>query len=178
MDPLELLRKQLAEADVGLLREMVTAFVQALMSAEADAMCGAPFGERSSERMNRRNGHRARRRDTGAGTIDLPIPKLRAGTYFPEWLLTPRRRAEQAVIAAVAVSYLKGASTPRVDALVKALGIEGISKSQASELAKTLDEQVRAFRTRPLDAGPYTYLWLDALEIRCREGARSWAWPR
>jgi transposase-like protein len=172
MEPLVWLRKQLEEADVDLLREMVATFVQALMGAEADAACGAVFGERSDERVNRRNGYRTRRWDTRAGTIDLAIPKLRSGTYFPDWLLQPRRRGEQALVQVVAECYLKGVSTRRVDALVKTLGIEGISKSQVSQLAKSLDEQVMAFRSRPLDTGPYTYLWLDALQIKCREGGR------
>jgi transposase-like protein len=172
MEPLAWLRKQLEEADVDLLREMVATFVQALMGAEADALCGAAFGERSDERVNRRNGYRTRRWDTRAGTIDLPIPKLRSGAYFPGWLLEPRRRGEQALVQVVAECYLKGVSTRRVDALVKTLGIEGISKSQVSQMAKSLDEQVRAFRSRPLDTGPYTYLWLDALQIKCREAGR------
>jgi putative transposase len=172
MDPVVWLRKHLEEAEPDLLREIVATFVQALMDAETTALCGAGYGERSEERVNRRNGYRGRRWDTRAGTIELPIPKLRTGTYFPDWLLTPRRRAEQAVVQVVAECYVKGVSTRRVDALVNTLGIEGISKSQVSELARTLDEQVRAFRSRPLDAGPYTYLWLDALEIRCREAGR------
>jgi len=104
--------------------------------------------------------------------MSLAIPKLREGTYFPDWLLTSRRRAERALMAVVAECYVKGVSTRRVDGLVKTLGIEGISKSQVSSLAKSLDEAVEAFRSRPLDRGPYTYLWLDALEIRCREAGR------
>jgi len=172
MEPLAWLRKQLEEADVDVLREMVATFAQVLMGAEADALCGAVFGERSGERVNRRNGYRTRRWDTRAGTIDLPIPKLRTGTYFPDWLLEPRRRGEQALVQVVAECYVKGVSTRRVDALVKTLGIEGISKSQVSEMAKSLDEQVRSFRSRPLDSGPFTYLWLDALQIKCREGGR------
>lgn len=172
MDPLAWLRKHLEEADVDLLREMLHAFVQVLMSAEADALCGAPYGERSGERTNRRNGYRGRRWDTRAGTLDLAIPKLRAGSYFPDWLLEPRRRAEQALVQVISECYVKGVSTRRVDGLVRALGIEGISKSQVSGMAKSLDEAVAAFRTRPLDAGPYTYLWLDALPVKCREGGR------
>ena len=136
MDPVTWLRKQLEVADVDLLREMVASFAQALMGAEADAMCGAPYGERSDERTNRRNGYRARRFDTRAGTIDLAVPKLRSGSYFPDWLLERRRRAERALVAVVAECYVKGVSTRRVDALVKTLGIEGISKSQVSELAQ------------------------------------------
>src|SRR6266498_2338083 len=142
------------------------------MSAEADAVCGAPYGERSSDRVNRRNGYRPRDFDTRAGTMELLVPKLRQGSYFPSWFLEPRRRAERALVAVVAECYVKGVSTRRVDGLIKTLGIEGISKSKVSEMAKTLDEAVAAFRSRPLDAGPYTYLWLDALALKCREGGR------
>ena len=172
MDLLGWLRKQLAEAEPDLLREMVKSFAEALMGAEADALCGAPFRERSGERVNRRNGYRERRFDTRAGTIDLALPKLRSGSYFPDWLLERRRRAERAMVAVVAECYVKGVSTRRVDGLVKTLGIEGISKSQVSEMAKSLDEEVAAFRARPLDAGPYPYLWLDALAVRVRERGR------
>jgi transposase-like protein len=172
MEPLAWLRKQLEDADIDLLREMVRTFVQALMSAEADVLCGAPYGERSEERTNRRNGYRARDFDTRAGTIDLAVPKLRSGSYYPDWLLERRRRAERALVAVVAECYVRGVSTRRVDGLVKTLGIEGISKSQVSELAKSLDEGVEAFRSRPLDAGPYTYVWLDALSMKVREGGR------
>jgi putative transposase len=172
MDALAWLRKQLEEADVDLLREMVSTFVQALMGAEADAVCGALYGERSPERVNRRNGYRTRDFDTRVGTMPLAIPKLREGSYFPDWLLTHRRRAERALVAVVAECYVKGVSTRRVDGLVKTLGIEGISRSQVSELAKSLDEAVQAFRSRPLDAGPYTFCWLDALSLKCREGGR------
>ncbi|MCA1845686.1 MAG: IS256 family transposase [Actinobacteria bacterium] len=172
MDALGWLRKQLEEAEPDLLREMVSTFTHALMSAEADAICGAAYGERSPDRVNRRNGSRSRDFDTRVGTMELKIPKLRQGSYFPDWLLQPRRRAEQALIAVIAECYVKGVSTRRVDGLVKTLGIDGISKSQVSELAKSLDESVSAFRTRPLDAGPYTYVWIDALTQKCREGGR------
>lgn len=165
MDALGWLRKQLEEAEPDLLREMVSTFAHALMSAEADAICGAAYGERSPDRVNRRNGGRERDFDTRVGTMELRIPKLRRGSYFPGWLLTPRRRAEQALVAVVAECYVKGVSTRRVDGLVKTLGIDGISKSQVSELAKSLDEAVAAFRTRPLDGGPYTYVWIDASNL-------------
>jgi putative transposase len=122
--------------------------------------------------VNRRNGYRSRPFDTRAGTIDLALPKLRSGSYYPDWLLERRRRAERAMVAVVAECYVKGVSTRRVDGLVKTLGIEGISKSVVSEMAKSLDEEVAAFRARPLDAGPYPYLWLDALAVRVREGGR------
>ena len=156
MEPLAWLRKQLETADVDLLREMVGTFVQALMGAEADAICGAPYGERSPERVNQRNGYRERDFDTRAGTIALEVPKLRTGSYFPGWLLERRRRAERALVAVIAECYVRGVSTRRVDGLVKTLGIEGISRSQVSELAKSLDEAVEAFRSRPLDGAPYT----------------------
>ncbi|CAN5183498.1 hypothetical protein BH20ACT24_BH20ACT24_09360 [soil metagenome] len=163
MDPVVWLRKHLEDADTDLLREMVRTFVHMLMSAEADAVCGASYGERSSERVNRRNGYRDRDFDTRAGSMELQIPKLRSGSYFPGWLLEPRRRAERALVQVVTECYVRGVSTRRVDGLIKTLGIEGISKSQVSSLARSLDESVEAFRSRPLDAGPYTYVWMDAL---------------
>ena len=172
MDGLSWLRKHLEEADGDLLRQMLGAVVDTLMGAEVDGICGAGFGERSADRVNSRNGYRERRWDTRTGTIDLQIPKLREGSYFPDWLLERRRRAENALICVVADCYLSGVSTRRVDKLVKTLGIEGISKSQVSEMAKSLDESVEQFRNRPLDAGPYNYLWIDALMIRCREEGR------
>jgi len=172
MDLLAWLRKQLSEAEPDLLREMVRTFAEALMGAEADALCGAPYGERHPERLNRRNGYRARPFDSRAGTIALSVPKLRSGSYFPDWLLQRRRRAERALVAVVAECYVKGVSTRRVDGLIKTLGIEGISKSQVSEMAKSLDEEVSAFRSRPLDEGPYPYLWLDALAVKVRECGR------
>jgi transposase-like protein len=151
---------------------MVRTFVQALMSAEADAICGAPYGERSEERTNRRNGYRERDFDTRTGTMELQIPKLRSGSYFPDWLVERRRRAERALVQVVAECYVRGVSTRRVDGLVRTLGIEGISKSQVSDLAKSLDETVEAFRSRPLDAGPYTFVWMDALVLKSREAGR------
>ena len=172
MDPAGVLGKYLDQASPDLLRAMVAQFVTQLMGAEVDALCGAGYGERSSERVNSRNGYRQRDWDTRAGTIELAIPKLRSGSYFPEWLLDRRRRAEQALISVVAVSYVLGVSTRRVENLVQALGIEGISKSQVSRMAKVLDAEVEAFRTRPLDAGPYTYAWMDALTMKVREGGR------
>ncbi len=172
IDALEDFRKQLEGADVDLLREMVKVFAEQLMGADADALCGADYGERSPERVNRRNGYRERPWDTRAGTIALAVPKLREGTYFPEWLLEPRRRAERAFVQVVAECYVRGVSTRRVEGLVRQLGIERISKSRVSEMAKELDEQVEAFRTRPLDGGPYTYVWIDALTQKVREGGR------
>lgn len=172
MDLSAWLRKQLEESDPDLLRGIVHAIAEALMSADADLACNASYGERSESRTNKRNGYRDRRWDTRVGTIELAVPKLRAGSYFPEWLLEPRRRAERALIAIVADSYLAGVSTRRVDKLVRQLGIEGMSKSQVSKLAAELDSIVEAFRSRPLDGGPYTYVWLDALTQKVREGGR------
>ncbi len=172
IDALEDFRKQLEGADVDLLRELVKVFAEQLMGADADALCGADYGERSPERVNRRNGYRERAWDTRAGTIALAVPKLREGTYFPEWLLEPRRRAEQAFVQVVAECYVRGVSTRRVEGLVAQLGIERISKSRVSAMAKELDSAVEAFRTRPLDGGPYTYLWVDALTQKVREGGR------
>ena len=172
MDPLAWLRKHL-EADGGdLLREMVRAFAEQLMAAEAQAMCGAAYGEVSPERVNARNGYRSRVLDTRTGTMELKVPKLRRGSYFPDWLFAPRRRAEQALTQVICQCYVEGVSTRRVDDVVKAMGIEGISKSLVSELAKDLDRIVEQFRTRPLDAGPYAYLWMDALTQKVREGGR------
>jgi putative transposase len=149
---------QLRQAEPDLLRSMLTAFVQALMSADADAVCGAEFGTRSPDRTSRRNGYRQREWDTRAGTIELAIPKLREGSYFPDWLLERRKRAERALISVVATSYLLGVSTRRMEKLVEQLGITRLSKSQVSVMAKDLDAQVEAFRTRPLDVGPTRFL--------------------
>jgi transposase-like protein len=162
----------LEEAPPDLLRAMVKHFAEALMGAEADALCGVPYGERSPERVNRRNGYRERPWDTRVGSIELAVPKLREGSYFPEWLLRPRRRAEQALVAVIADAYLAGVSTRRVEKLVQQLGIERMSKSEVSRLAKSLDQIVEDFRTRPLDLAPYAYVTLDGLEVKCREGGR------
>jgi len=173
MDVQSWLRKQLEEASPDLLRAMVREFAEALMGAEADALCGAEYGERSPERVNIRNGYRERPWDTRVGTIELAIPKLRQGSYFPDWLLERRRRAERAFVSVIADAYLAGVSTRRVDKLVRQLGVEGMSKSQVSRLAKSLDAIVEDFRTRPLDGAPYPYLVLDALVVKCREGGRT-----
>jgi transposase-like protein len=169
---LDWLRKQLQEADPDLLRAMVESVVATLMGADADALCGAAYGERHPERTNRRNGYRERAWDTRLGTIALPIPKLRHGSYFPEWLLEPRRRAERALVQVVAEAYLLGVSVRRVETLVQTLGIDRLSKSRVAEMARELDALVATFRTRPLDAGPYAYLWIDAQTQRCRDGGR------
>jgi len=171
VDPAEL-AEQLASASPDVVREMVASLANAMMSAQADLVCGAGWGERSSERVNRRNGYRTREWDTRAGTVELAVPKLRHGSYFPDWLLTHRRRAEQAVVSVVATSYLLGVSTRRVERLAEQLGVKSLSRSQVSEMAGHLDTQVAAFRERPLDAGPYTFVWVDALTVKVREHGR------
>lgn len=172
IDPARFLEEHLAQASPDLLREMLTTFINALLSADADAVCGASYRTVAEGRVNRRNGYRHRDFDTRAGTIDVAIPKLRAGSYFPDWLLERRRRAEAALTTVVATCYLLGVSTRRMNTLVQTLGITGLSKSQVSQMATDLDEQVAQFRTRPLDAGPYTFLAADALTMRVREGGR------
>jgi putative transposase len=167
------LEEQLAQASPDLLRSMVQTFAEALMGAEADAVCGAGYGERSEDRINTRNGYRRREWDTRAGSIGLAIPKLRQGSYFPDWLLERRRRAEAALVTVVATSYLLGVSTRRMEKLVETLGITQLSRSQVSEMARDLDAQVEAFRTRPLDAGPYTFVAADALVLKVREAGRT-----
>ncbi len=172
IDPALFLAEHINRAEPDLLRSMLTRFVEALMGAEADAVCGAPYGSRSEERVNSRNGYRPRDWDTRAGTIEVAIPKLRTGSYFPDWLLERRRRAERALTTVVATCYLLGVSTRRMEKLVETLGITRLSKSQVSVMARELDEHVESFRTRPLDAGPYTFVAADALVLKVREGGR------
>ena len=136
-------------------------------------MCGAGYGERSIERVNSRNGYRARDFDTRVGTLEAGDPEAAAGSYFPDWLLERRKRAERALTTVVATCYLLGVSTRRMERLVRAAWASaGCRKSQVSVMAKELDEQVEAFRTRPLDAGPYTFVAADALVLKVREGGR------
>jgi len=172
IDPARFLSEHLDRAEPDLLRSMLRTFVQALMGAEADALCGAPYGVRSDERVNSRNGYRPREWDTRAGTLELQIPKLREGSYYPDWLLESRKRAERALTTVVATCYLLGVSTRRMEKLVETLGITRLSKSQVSVMARELDEHVESFRTRPLDAGPYTFVAADALVMKVREGGR------
>ena len=168
----QLLTERLTATHPDVLRELLATFVHTLMGAEADAQCGAEYGQRSAERTNQRNGYRHRQFDTRAGSLDLAIPKLRHGSYFPDWLLERRKRAERALTTVVATCYLLGVSTRRMDKLVETLGITSLSKSQVSVMAKELDAAVEAFRTRPLDAGPYTFMAADALVLKVREGGR------
>jgi transposase-like protein len=143
IDVEKLLADQLAQASPDLLRGLLSTVIHALMSAEADAICGAGYRQRSDERSNSRNGYRPRDFDTRAGTIDVAIPKLRAGSYFPDWLLERRKRAERALTSVVATCYLLGVSTRRMERLVQSLGVTSLSKSQVSVMAAELDEAVR-----------------------------------
>ena len=172
MDLLELLHKGGMDGDVDFLREALRVLVEGIMDAEVSARTGAEYGERSPERVTQRNGYRSRAWDTRVGTMDLHIPKLREGSYFPS-LLEPRRRSERALLAVIQQAYVEGVSTRRVDDLVKALGGEGISKSQVSRICQELDVVVDGFMGRPLGGGPYPpYLWLDALTQKVREDGR------
>jgi len=173
VDPAAVLGQALAGASPDLMRHLLGTVINALLSAEADAVCGAEWGQPSPERVNRRNGYRHRDLDTRVGTIDVAIPKLRTGSYFPEWLLERRKRAEAALISVVATCYLLGVSTRRMDKLVQSLGITSLSKSQVSRMAEDLDAQVEAFGTRSLsEAGPFTFVAADALTMKVREAGR------
>jgi transposase-like protein len=156
------------EADI--LHEGVRWLVQELMEAEVRAQIGAGRYERTEERTTQRNGYRTRPWDTRVGTLELAIPKLRTGTYFPSWL-EARKRGEQALISVVAEAYVHGVSTRKVEALVQTLGIAGISKSEVSRMVASLDAQASAFRTRRLDAD-YPYIWVDARYEHVREDHR------
>ena len=171
MDLLELLRKRGMDGDVDLLREALRILVDGIMDAEVSAQIGAQHGERNPERVTYRNGYRNRTWDTRVGTMELHIPKLREGSYFPS-LLEPRRRSEKALLAVIQQAYVEGVSTRRVDDLIKALGCDGISSSQVSRICEQLDEVVESFLGRPLDGGPYPYVWLDGLTQKVREGGR------
>src|SRR5688572_11850901 len=156
--------------DVDFLREGVRVLSQALMDLEVTQHVGAERYERSAERTGQRNGYRERSWDTRVGTVGLRVPRVRDGSFFPS-LLEPRRRAERALVAVVQEAYVHGVSTRRVDELVKALGMAGISKSQVSRLCQELDAEVARFRARPL-AGPYPYVWLDATFVKVRDDGR------
>ena len=173
IDPAGLLSEALAEASPDLMRDLLQTVINALLSADADAVVGAEWGKPSPDRLTQRNGYRHRPLDTRVGTVDVAVPKLRSGTYFPDWLLERRKRAESALITVVADCYLAGVSTRRMDKLVKTLGIHSLSKSQVSRMAADLDEHVDQFRHRPLDeAGPFTFVAADALTMKVREGGR------
>jgi putative transposase len=171
MDVLDLLRKHAEDADLDFLREALAVLVEAVMEADVSSRIGAGLGERTPARVTQRNGYRERRWDTRVGSLDLQIPKLRQGSYFPA-LLEPRRRSERALLAVIQQAYVEGVSTRRVEDLVRSLGCDGISKSQVSRICADLDVLVGAFRSRPLGDCPYPYLWLDALMQKVREGGR------
>ena len=170
MTLLDLLNKDEQGADPGFLRDGVRLLAQELMDAEVTQLAGAGLHERSENRLTYRNGYREREWDTRVGTVDLQIPKLRQGAYFPS-LLEPRRRHERALLAVVQEAYVHGVSTRAVDNLAEALGLKGISKDQVSRICKELDGQVTAFRTRRLDS-EYPYLMLDATFEKVRENGR------
>ncbi len=157
-------------ADADLIRELLAFASERLMTAEVDRLTGAAAGVRSAERVNHRNGYRERGWETRVGRIDLAIPKLRKGSYFPAFL-EPRRTAEKALTAVIQEAYVHGISTRAVDDLVKAMGGTGISKSQVSRLCEEIDERVRAFLSRPIE-GHWPYLWIDATYLKSRHGGR------
>ncbi len=164
------LSKFLEEGSSDFLKQILVSGLHAVMASDVDRMCQAEHGERSAERQNSRNGYRMRELETRMGTVDLAIPKLRRGSYFPNFL-EPRRRWEQAFVNVISEAYVLGVSTRKVEDLVKALGCQGMSKSEVSRLAQSLDSEVETFRNRPLN-GPYQYVWLDALYPKVREGGR------
>ncbi|MCT1556495.1 transposase, partial [Corynebacterium sanguinis] len=172
IDPTTYLDELLAQASPDLMREMLQDFINQILSTQADSVCGAEYATVSDQRTNRRNGYRIRQLDTRVGTIDVAVPKLRHGAFFPDWLLERRSRAERALATVIATCYLKGVSTRRMNDLVTTLGITNLSKSQVSDMAKELDGMVEEFRTRPLDSGPYFYVSCDALTMKVREGGR------
>jgi putative transposase len=163
---------ELAEkgADGDLLRDMIQYVAQRLMELDTEGVCAAAYGERSPERANSRNGYRDRLWQTRAGAVDLKIPKLRKGSYFPGFL-EPRRAGEKALAAVIQEAYIQGVSTRSVDELVKAMGMTGISKSQVSRLCADIDERVNAFLNRPIE-GDWPYLWIDATYVKVREAGR------
>jgi putative transposase len=163
---------ELAEkgADADLLRDMIQFVAQRMMEMDVESLCAAFYGERSPERLNSRNGYRERLWETRAGSVDLKIPKLRKGSYFPGFL-EPRRTAEKALAAVIQEAYIQGVSTRSVDELVKAMGMGGISKSQVSRLCTEIDERVHAFLDRPIE-GDWPYLWIDATYVKSREAGR------
>src|SRR5579875_3440059 len=157
-------------SDASFLREMISFAAERLMALESDTLCGAGHGERSEGRTNQRNGYRDRDWHTRAGTVELRIPRLRHGSYFPAFL-EPRRMAEKALTAVIQEAYIQGISTRSVDDLVKAMGMTGISKSQVSRLCQEIDDKVQAFLARPIE-GDWPYLWIDATYVKVRQAGR------
>jgi putative transposase len=170
MDPSAFVGKLLEEQDGDTLREGIRVLAQALMESEVSGLIGAERYERNSERSSYRNGYRLRSWDTRVGTIELAIPKVRTGSYFPS-LLEPRRRAERALQAVVQEAYVHGVSTRKVDELLKALGMDGMSKSEVSRICVELDTEVEAFRTRQI-MGEHPYVWIDATYHKVRQDGR------
>src|ERR1035438_9488829 len=163
---------ELAEkgADIDVLRQMVQFMAERLMELDVEGRCGAGYDEKNAERLNSRNGYRDRSWDTRAGSVELKIPKLRQGSYFPEFL-EPRRTAEKALTAVIQEAYVQGISTRSVDDLVKALGMSGVSKSQVSRLCGEIDERVQTFLDRPIE-GDWPYVWVDATYLKVRQNGR------
>jgi putative transposase len=157
-------------SDADLLREMLAFVTGRMMEMEVESITGATHGERSADRQNQRNGYRMRDWETRAGTVPVAIPKLRKGSYFPSFL-DPRRASEKALVAVIQEAYVQGVSTRSVDALVKSMGMSGISKSQVSRLCEDIDDRVKTFLTRPIE-GSWPYLWIDATYVKVREGGR------
>ena len=157
-------------ADADLLREMIQYVAQRMMEMDTESLCAAAYAERSPDRANSRNGYRERLWETRAGSVDLKIPKLRKGSYFPGFL-EPRRTGEKALAAVIQEAYIQGVSTRSVDELVKSMGMSGISKSQVSRLCTEIDERVQAFLGRPIE-GDWPYLWIDATYVKVREAGR------
>src|SRR3954465_1421871 len=167
MTAAQVVDKLMSSEHADVVRESVAWVVAELMEAEVAGQIGAELGEIAPDRVTQRNGYRPRAWQTRAGEIELAIPKLRSGSYFPSFL-EPRKRSEQALVAVVQEAYVNGVSTRKVDRLVEQLGVSGMSKDQVSRLCRGLDEQVRVFRQRELE-GAYPYLWLDAKVERVRE---------
>lgn len=153
------------------LRSLLALALRTLMESEVSLLCGAEHGERTTERLNQRNGYRDRTLETRLGTVELKVPKVRQGTYFPSFL-EPRRRWEKAFVNVVSEAYVKGVSTRSVEQLVEAMGAKGMSKSQVSRMAAVLDEEVATFRNRPLGEQAFPYVWFDALYVKVRENGR------